>query len=130
VCFILFLFIPFLTYKQGIVSNGKVWQGKAATLNEIVIRGIYREVDTSPLLILNLRLGDIGEGADPAVMVHHYLQSWFPKGSGQVLEYIEIKFSFNPAKPALVAAHRRRMIGNIERILRCAKIAIFLEVHN
>lgn len=95
-----------------------MWQGAHATLNDIVIRGVYRPVNTLPLVIINLRLTDIGDGGDPAVMVYHYLQSWFPKDSNQVLDYLEINFSFNPSRPSHVSAHKRKMNGYVQRIVR------------
>jgi hypothetical protein len=85
-----------------------MWTESPAELGTLYVRGAWREVDTDSLIILNFRLADIPAGGDPAFMVYHHLRAYFPVEKDQVLEYVEIPFSFDPSSSMSIATQKRK----------------------
>jgi hypothetical protein len=94
---------------QGIVKDDKIWDGCPAELGTLFVRGAWRAVDTDSLVILNFRLADIPQGGDPAFMVYHHLHAYFPANRDQILEYIEVTFSFDPTSSISIATQKRKL---------------------
>ena len=94
---------------QGVVQGNKISNGDPADLGTLQVRGAWRSVNTDSIIILNFRLADIPAGGDLAVMVYHHLQAYFPAERDQVIEYMDIDFSFDPTSSASVATQERKV---------------------
>ena len=75
-------------------------------------------MNTESLLIINFHLSDVAAGGDPAVMVHHYLQAYFPSARDQVLQYEEVSFSFDPASSPSVETQKRKINKVVNNVVK------------
>lgn len=103
-------YLFFLTdFFQGVVLGKDVLRGDPADLGTLLVRGAWRSVNTDSIIILNFRLADVPIGGDPALMVFHHLQAYFPEARDQVLKYLDIEFSFDPSSSASVASQEKKL---------------------
>jgi len=89
--------------------ENKIWDGPPADLGAIIVRGAWRLVNTNSMIILNFRLADVSQGGDPAFMAYHHLRAYFPIQRDQILEYVEIDFSFDPTSSASITSQERKL---------------------
>jgi hypothetical protein len=59
------------------------------------------------------------------MMVHQYLQAYFPTERKQVLEYEGIQFSFDPDSSATISAQKRKIKKVVDYIAKCVYRYIF-----
>ncbi|KAI1788429.1 hypothetical protein LXA43DRAFT_1091789 [Ganoderma leucocontextum] len=79
----------------------------------------HSQVDTSPVVILNVRLATLREKSSPARLVHHLLTPWF---DGPAREYLHIDLPFNVTKKSMAANFRSRLTN--------ARIVLFIYSHS
>ncbi|KAI1790814.1 hypothetical protein LXA43DRAFT_1095042 [Ganoderma leucocontextum] len=90
----------------------------------------HSQVDTRPLIILNVRLATLREKSSPARLLYHLLTPWFNGAARECLRYIDLPF--NVTREPMAAQFRARVNKHLNRLgpLTNARIVLFIYTHS
>lgn len=86
-----------------------MWDGKAATVRLLPVRGRFRPIATPNLAIINIRLGEFEDGGDPAFLAYHYLSAFYPASGTAKIHYFLLSLDLDPEMFRSITAWKKKL---------------------